>query len=85
MPSITSRLGVELPVIQAPMAGVQASALAIAVSAAFGLDALGVRVVGDVPSYRVALRGVDFVFHAAACKQVPMLEAQVRAALAITG
>jgi FlaA1/EpsC-like NDP-sugar epimerase len=35
---------------------------------------------GDVPAYRTALNGVDFVFHAAACKQVPMLEAQVRAA-----
>jgi FlaA1/EpsC-like NDP-sugar epimerase len=36
---------------------------------------------GDVQSYRGHLRGVEFVFHAAACKQVPMLEAQVRAAL----
>src|SRR5918993_314188 len=36
---------------------------------------------GDVQSYRSLLRGVDFVFHAAACKQVPMLEAQVRAAV----
>jgi FlaA1/EpsC-like NDP-sugar epimerase len=36
---------------------------------------------GDVQSYRSLLRGVEFVFHAAACKQVPMLEAQVRAAL----
>jgi FlaA1/EpsC-like NDP-sugar epimerase len=36
---------------------------------------------GDVQGYRGLLRGVDFVFHAAACKQVPMLEAQVRAAL----
>ena len=36
---------------------------------------------GDVPSYRTLLKGVDFVFHAAACKQVPMLEAQVRAAV----
>jgi FlaA1/EpsC-like NDP-sugar epimerase len=36
---------------------------------------------GDVQAYRGVLRGVDFVFHAAACKQVPMLEAQVRAAV----
>jgi len=36
---------------------------------------------GDVQSYRGLLRDVEFVFHAAACKQVPMLEAQVRAAL----
>ncbi|MBC7655855.1 MAG: polysaccharide biosynthesis protein, partial [Frankiaceae bacterium] len=32
-------------------------------------------------AHRSALQGVDFVFHAAACKQVPMLEAQVRAAM----
>ena len=36
---------------------------------------------GDVAAYRSVLHGVDFVFHAAACKQVPMLEAQVRAAM----
>ncbi len=36
---------------------------------------------GDLHAYRPALKGVDFVFHAAACKQVPMLEAQVRAAV----
>ncbi len=36
---------------------------------------------GDVPAYRGVLQGVDYVFHAAACKQVPMLEAQVRAAM----
>ena len=36
---------------------------------------------GDVTAYRSTLKGVDFVFHAAACKQVPMLEAQVRAAV----
>ena len=35
----------------------------------------------DVAAYRTVLQGVDFVFHAAACKQVPMLEAQVRAAM----
>ena len=33
-------LGVELPIVQAPMAGVQASALAIAVSNAGGLGSL---------------------------------------------
>ena len=33
-------LGVELPVIQAPMAGVQGSALAIAVAVAGGLGSL---------------------------------------------
>jgi FlaA1/EpsC-like NDP-sugar epimerase len=36
---------------------------------------------GDVQAYRHLLPGMDFVIHAAACKQVPMLEAQVRAAL----
>ena len=35
----------------------------------------------DVSAYRIALQGVDYVFHAAACKQVPMLEEQVRAAM----
>src|SRR5689334_18419611 len=37
---ITELLGIELPIIQAPMAGVQASALAIAVSNAGGLGSL---------------------------------------------
>src|SRR5207342_3264383 len=36
---------------------------------------------GDLPSYKHLLHGTDFVLHAAACKQVPMLETQVRAAL----
>jgi FlaA1/EpsC-like NDP-sugar epimerase len=36
---------------------------------------------GDVESYRPLLQGLDFVIHAAACKQVPMLEEQLRAAL----
>ena len=35
----------------------------------------------DVSAYRSVLQDVDYVFHAAACKQVPMLEEQVRAAL----
>ena len=38
--SLTSTLGIELPLIQAPMAGVQDSALAIAVSNAGGLGSL---------------------------------------------
>jgi nitronate monooxygenase len=37
---LTERLGIELPIIQAPMAGVQGSALAIAVSNAGGLGSL---------------------------------------------
>src|SRR6476661_5170988 len=40
MPSITSLLGIELPVIQAPMAGVQDEALAIAVAEAGGLGSM---------------------------------------------
>jgi nitronate monooxygenase len=40
MGSITSRLGVELPVIQAPMVGVQDEALALAVLEAGGLGSL---------------------------------------------
>ena len=40
MPSFRDLLGVELPIIQAPMAGVQGSALAIAVSNAGGLGSL---------------------------------------------
>jgi nitronate monooxygenase len=37
---IQDLLGIELPIIQAPMAGVQGSALAIAVSKAGGLGSL---------------------------------------------
>lgn len=37
---------------------------------------------GDATACRIALaQGMDYVFHAAACKQVPMLEGQVREAL----
>lgn len=37
---------------------------------------------GDATACRIALAdGIDYVFHAAACKQVPMLEGQVREAL----
>lgn len=40
MTALQSLLGIELPIVQAPMAGVQASALAIAVSNAGGLGSL---------------------------------------------
>jgi nitronate monooxygenase len=40
MNSVTSLLGIELPIIQAPMAGSQGSALAVAVSNAGGLGSL---------------------------------------------
>ncbi len=39
-------LGIELPIIQAPMAGVQGSALAIAVSNAGGLGSLPCAMLG---------------------------------------
>src|SRR5437870_9037605 len=40
MTSLQALLGIELPIIQAPMAGVQGSALAVAVSNAGGLGSL---------------------------------------------
>ena len=40
MQTLQDLLGIELPIIQAPMAGVQDSALAIAVSNAGGLGSL---------------------------------------------
>ena len=40
MPSIASLLGIELPVIQAPMGGVQDEALAISVAEAGGLGSM---------------------------------------------
>ncbi|HWH70351.1 MAG TPA: nitronate monooxygenase, partial [Candidatus Sulfotelmatobacter sp.] len=40
MATLQTLLGIELPVIQAPMAGVQGSALAVAVSNAGGLGSL---------------------------------------------
>ncbi len=40
MTSLPSLLGIELPIIQAPMAGVQGSALAVAVASAGGLGSL---------------------------------------------
>lgn len=46
MPAITDLLDVELPVIQAPMAGSQGSALAIAVSEAGGLGSLPCALLG---------------------------------------
>ena len=40
MTALQSLLGIDLPIIQAPMAGVQGSALALAVSNAGGLGSL---------------------------------------------
>ena len=43
---LTQRIGIELPIIQAPMAGVQGSALALAVSNARGLGSLPCAMLG---------------------------------------
>ena len=40
MNSLTDLLGIELPIVQAPMAGAQGSAMTIAVSEAGGLGSL---------------------------------------------
>src|SRR4051812_50131745 len=40
-------LGIELPIIQAPMAGAQASAMAVAVSNAGGLGSIGCATLGS--------------------------------------
>ena len=45
--SLTELLGVDLPVIQAPMAGVQGSAMAVAVSEAGGLGSLPAAMLAD--------------------------------------
>jgi len=69
---ITEVLGIELPIIQAPMAGVQGSALAIAVSNAGGLGSLPCAMLSpqDLEREVVAIReqtsrpfGVNFFCH----------------------
>jgi len=45
-------LGIELPIIQAPMAGVQGSALAVAVSKAAGLGSLPCAMLSEKGSSR---------------------------------
>ena len=57
MTSSKSLLGIELPIIQAPMAGVQGSALAIAVSNAGGLGSLPCAMLG-VDAMRGELRAI---------------------------
>ncbi|MDB5882551.1 MAG: 2-nitropropane dioxygenase [Ramlibacter sp.] len=49
MTTLQQLLGIELPIIQAPMAGVQGSALAIAVSNAGGLGSLPCAMLGPEP------------------------------------
>ena len=46
MTTLTELLGIELPIIQAPMAGAQASAMAVAVSNAGGLGSIGCATIG---------------------------------------
>jgi nitronate monooxygenase len=71
--SIPSLLGIELPIIQAPMAGVQGSALAVAVSNAGGLGSLPCAMLGpqDMRQELAAIRAqttrpfnVNFFCHA---------------------
>ena len=47
--TLQSLVGVELPIIQAPMAGVQGSALAVAVSNAGGLGSLPGALLAPMP------------------------------------
>jgi nitronate monooxygenase len=47
MTSLQNLVGIELPIIQAPMAGVQGSALAVAVSNAGGLGSLPCTMLGN--------------------------------------
>jgi nitronate monooxygenase len=49
--SLTGLLGIPLPIIQAPMAGAQGSALAVAVSEAGGLGSLPCAMLG-LPAVR---------------------------------
>lgn len=72
MTSLQARLKLELPIFQAPMAGVQGSALAIAVSHAGGLGALPCAMLGadairaELKTMRAQMRGpinVNFFCH----------------------
>ena len=55
--TLLQSLGVELPIIQAPMAGVQGSALAVAVSNAGGLGSLPCAMLG-LDAMRTELRAI---------------------------
>ncbi len=83
-------LGIELPIVQAPMAGVQGSALAVAVSNAGGLGSLPCAMLGpdamrsELASIRAQTRkpfNVNFFCHASPTAS-PEREAAWRAALA---
>ena len=58
MTSLQSLLGIDLPIIQAPMAGFQGSALAIAVSNAGGLGSLPCAMLG-IDAMRAELRAIS--------------------------
>ena len=88
--SLQQLLGVELPIVQAPMAGVQGSALAVAVSNAGGLGSLPCAMLGPdaIRGELSAIRAqtakpynVNFFCHAAPVV-APEREARWRAALA---
>lgn len=90
MTSLTRRLGIELPIIQAPMAGSQGSALAIAVSNAGGLGSLPCAALGPdaIRSELSAIKAsttkpfnVNFFCHVQP-PQEPDREARWKAALA---
>jgi len=57
MTSLQALLGIELPVVQAPMAGVQGSALAVAVSNAGGLGSFPCAML-NVDAMRDELRAI---------------------------
>ena len=88
--SLASLLGVRLPIIQAPMAGVQGSGLALAVSAAGGLGSLPCAMLGAdalhaelqrIRAVEGAVVNINFFCHRAP-EPDPQREAQWRASLA---
>ena len=90
MSALTDMLGIELPIVQAPMAGVQGSALALAVSNAGALGSLPCALLGpdalraELARMREGTRrpyNVNFFCHANAAAD-PAREAAWRAALA---
>ena len=87
---LSSLLGVRWPIIQAPMAGVQGSGLALAVSAAGGLGSLPCAMLGAdalhaelqrIRAVQGAVVNINFFCHRPAAPD-PSREAQWRAALA---
>ena len=90
MTALTTLLGIELPIVQAPMAGVQASALAVAVSNAGALGSLPCALLGpdalrsELASLRAGTRkpfNVNFFCHTNPAPD-PSRESAWRAALA---